>query len=1060
MSGGGPLTPPPGSGLLGWFASNAVTANLLMAILLVGGWMVASGLQSEAFPEIDPRQINISVAYPGATPEEVEDAITRRVEEAVIGIEGVERVTSTAAENSGSVTLELEDFVNAQRVKEDVDNAIGQLADFPPGDAENPEAVVARPQKNVMRLVISGALDELGLRAAAEQVEQDLLALDLVSNVSLMGARAREISIEVSESALREHQISLGEVAQAVNASSLNLSAGTLRTEGADILLRTNAERKTGEAFENIVVRSDAGGRRLLLRDIATVVDGFEDAELINTYNGEPAVFLQITQNGDQDALKVAAAVKDFLGAYQPPPGVHVGIAMDQTEIVSDRLNLLVRNGVIGLLLVFLSLAITLDLKLAFWTTLGIPISFLGGFLIFGHFVTINMASLFALIIVLGIVVDDAIVVGENIYQAQRDGKHGVRAAVAGAKGVFAPVLVGVATTMIAFAPLLFSTGRLGQIMSAVPIVVIGVLTISLIEVFVILPAHLAHEGEWSAGPMRRIKDTVSGWLHAYRDKAMMPLIRLATRFRYLTLAISVSLLIVTVGAVATGAMRFIFFPSIESDEISVSLQMPEGTPFDVTRDTMERVVEAGYSAIGGRDSELYESLSLTIGGRLASGQGPGGGGGTAIGAHLAQATLTLIPSAERDISAEAITREWRNTLGPVPGVESLSFTSSLINRGGDVSINLSHVESGVLLAAVDDFMARLAEMGGVSEIESGANIGKRQIEFELTPAGDAAGLTVQDLARQVRQAFFGEEVQRIQRGREEVRVYVRFPADERRSMADLNRFRVRLPNGDAAPLSVVANLSETRSYASIDRVDGQRIISVTADVDEATTTPNAVNAVVVGEIVPELQRQYPGLRYSVEGQAREQAEDIGSLARNMLIAILLMYVMLASVLRSYTQPLAVMVAIPFGAVGAVFGHFAMGYDMSMISLFGIVALSGVVVNGGVVMIDKFNELRREDGLSVREAALAAARRRFRPIFLTTLTTFVGLAPMMMETSIQARFMIPMAISLAFGVVVSSFILTILIPCLLLIGEDLVRLRRFGRPAPEEDSPAHRQPAE
>jgi multidrug efflux pump subunit AcrB len=1029
-------------GLFAWFAGNLVTANLLMLILLVGGWLAASSLRSEAFPEIDPRQISISVAYPGATPEEIEYAITRRVEEAVMGIEGVERVRSTAVENLGSVSLELEDFANAQRVKEDVDNAIGRLADFPPGDAENPEAVVARPSQNVIRLVLSGNLDEQGLRTAAETVRQDVLALERVSNVVLQGARAREISIEVSETTLREHGLSLAQVAAAVNASSLNLSAGTLRTEGADILLRTDAERKTGEAFEDIVVASDASGRRLLLRDIATVVDGFEDADLINTFEGEPAVFLQVVQNGDQDALEVAEAVKTFLATYEPPPGVTIGISQDQTEIVADRLNLLMRNGVIGLLLVFLALAMTLDLKLAFWTTLGIPISFLGGFLIFGNFVTINMASLFALIIVLGIVVDDAIVVGENIFQEQRDGKHGVAAAVAGARGVFAPVTVGVLTTMVAFAPLLFATGQLGQIMFAVPVVVIGVLAISLLEVFLVLPAHLSHEGEWSVGAMRRIKDTISGLLSALRDRIIVPLISTATRFRYLTASIAVAILIVALGSVSSGAVRFILFPAVESDEITVSLQMPEGTPFDITRRTMERVGEAGYRAVGGRDSGLYESLSLTIGGTLSTGQGPGSDGGTSIGANLAQATLTLVPSSRRDLSAEDISRRWRDEVGAVPGVQSLTFSSSLIGGGGDVSLNLSHFDSGALVAAVEEFEAALAGLEGVSEIESSANAGKRQIEFALTPAGDAAGLTVQDLARQVRQAFFGEEVQRIQRGSDELRVYVRFPDEERSSLADLNRFRVRLPNGDAAPLSVVARTRESQSPASIDRVDGQRVITVTADVDEAVTTPNAVNATINDEILTDLQTRYPGLRYSVEGQAREQIEDIGTLLRNLVIAVLLMYVMLASVLRSYGQPLAVMVAIPFGAVGAIGGHVIMGYDLSMISLFGMVALSGVVVNGGVVLIDKFNQMHRNDGLGMRDAIIGAARRRFRPIVLTTLTTFVGLAPMMLETSIQARFMIPMAISLAFGVVFSSFVLTILIPCLLLIGEDLARVFR------------------
>lgn len=1039
-------------GLIGWFAGNHVTVNLLMLLLLVGGLYVASTMNAQTFPDVDPRQITVSVAYRGATPEEVEAAVTRRVEEALIGIEGVERVRSTAAEGSGLVVVELKDFVDAGKVKDDVETAVDQIAVFPPADAERPRIAIAEAASDVLRLAVYGDLPELELRAAAERIEQDLLALEGINLVRLEGVRDREISIEVSEAALREYGLSFDQVAGAVNAASVDLSGGALRTSGGQILLRTDEERETGREFEDIVVRSDPSGRRVLLRDVASIKDAFEDDEIDNSYRGSPAAFIQIGRSDDQDAFDISEKALGLLRSYDPPPGVAIEVVSDQTVIIADRLNLLVRNAVMGLALVFVFLTFTLDLRLAFWTTLGIPISFMGAFLVFGSFLTITMPMLFGLIVVLGIVVDDAIVVGENIYEAQQRDPGSAHGAVHGTLGVAAPVTIGVITTVAAFAPLLFTTGTLGQILFPVPVVVISILLVSLLEAFFILPAHLSHAGDWSVGQMARAKEAVQRALAALRDRVVMPVAIAATRARYVTLAIFFAALIVTGGMVAAGGLKFVFFPSVEADEVSVSLEMAEGTAFERTEQAMDRVVAAAMDAVGGEDSPTFKSLSVTVGGRLGGGFTPGASGRT-VGPHLAEATLVLAPAAERDISSEEVARRWREAVGQIPGAQSISFTSSLVGAGADVSINLSHADETSLAAAVERLSASLRGYPGVGEVRTNLSDGKRQLEFALTPAGSAAGLTTQDIARQVRQAFFGEEVQRIQRGREEVLVFVRYPADERRSLSDLDAMRIRIPGGGEVPLGVVASVTETTSPATIERVDGRRVVTLEADVDEAVTTPNVVNRTIEQDLMPALQKQDPQLLFSFEGQSRSQSEDLASLSGNLVVAVGIIFVLLASALRSYAQPLIIMAAIPFAALGAVWGHMLMGYDLSFLSLFGVVALTGVVINGSVVLLDHYNTVRAQEDIASFDAIMQAVSRRFRPIFLTTITTFLGLAPMLAETSLQARFLIPMAISLGFGILVSGFMILALVPVLVMIGHDLeglparFRSRRGAAPA-------------
>ena len=1017
-------------GLIAWFAQNGVAVNLLMAAMLIGGIIVMGQTKAEVLPEIDPRAISISVEYPGATPREVEDGITKRLEDAVMGLEGVDRVSSAASENFGSVTLELNDFVDSQSVKEDAQSAIDQLVDFPPEDANEPQVSVLESVSSVMRLVIAGDVGEKTLKQAALSLRRDLLAEDGVSMVTLQGARDYEIAIEISEDNLSAYGLRIDQVAGAVRTSSVNLSLGTVRTAGGDVLLRTDTEARTAEALADIVVISDQNGQRVRLGEIATIRDSFVEEPLINTYNGAAAVFLQIDRAGDEDAFDVRQAVASFLETYDPPGGIEVLGVSDTTEIVGDRVNLLARNAIMGLALVFVFLALTLDLRLAFWTSIGIPAAFLGGFILFGQFTTINMTSLLGLIVVLGIVVDDAIVVGENIHEHQERNGAGVLSAIAGAQGVFVPVLIGVTTSMIAFATLLQSTGTLGQMLRPVPIVVLSVLLLSLIEAFLILPGHLAHGRDWSTGAMFRLKTAVQKGIDGVRDSVFVPLARLSVKYPYVVIASALSLLIATSGLLSGGHLRFIFFPTVEGDEVTIALEMPAGTPFEQTEAAMDQVIDALETGVGGEETGLYRSLSVTVGGQLSSGFGSSG---TELRSELAVATLELAPADQRDLTSAEIERRWQAAIGRLPGVKSLTFESSGLSAGADVSFNLSHPDEDQLLQASERLAERMAAIEGVAEIESTAQPGKRQIEFGLTPAGTAAGLTVDDLARSIRRSYFGEEVQRFQREGEEVEVYIRFPQDERRSLADLARLRVPLPTGEEVALSTVASFEETRSFVTIDRVDGQRVITISADVDEAVTTPNAVTALIQSEILDQLISDFPRLRASSEGQARSQAEEMASLIQNLLIALLGIYALIACVLRSYVQPLVIMAIIPFGLVGAMFGHMLMGYDLSFLSLFGVVALSGVIINDSIVLIDYFNR-REEEGGNRLDNIVEAVRRRFRPILITTMTTFIGLIPMISETSIQAQFLIPMALSLAFGILFASTLILLLVPACLALG--------------------------
>ena len=1034
---------PDRSGLIGWFVRNPVAANLLMVILLVGGTLTAMNMRSEVFPTLEPGLISVSVPFPGATPAEVEEGITRRIEEAVLGIDGVDRVRSTASENLGVVTVEVDDFADVQLVKDDVQTAVDAIAQFPPENAEQPTLSVAKATGGVVTLAVMGDMSAIELRGVAEAIERDLIAQPGISLVSITGVQGYEISIEVDEATLRNYNLSFEEVANAVRRASIDLAGGSLDTDSGEILVRVNQKRQTGAAFEDIVVRAESNGAVLRLSDIAVFFFYVSGCNVINTYDGRPAIFIDVQRAEAEDVLAVKTAVDAYLADYTPPAGVQIVEFRDQTVLLRERVNLLLRNGIFGFALVFTFLVLMLDLKLATWVTVGIATAFLGGFLLFGAAgVTITMVSLFGLIIVLGLVVDDAIVIGENIESARMSGLPPDKAAIAGVTGVFSPVLVGVLTSVAAFFPLLLVGGTFGDITRAIPVVVIARLIVSLVEAFLILPSHLSHGSNWSRGPVRVAQETVASGVTWLGQHVINRGVKLAARFRYATAGIAMAVFLFSIQLVGGGVVKFIFFPVIEPNTISASVTLPEGTPFERTEAAVARMLAGAEQVAADVEDAVGESPFLsvvaTIGGRATQGGGPGGESEFLTAENIGGVSIELSGAGGKAYAASELERRWKEAVGPIAGVERLVFTSTFASFGADIEYELAHENPDRLIDAADLLKAKLAEIPGVDQIEDSFDIGKRQLVFELTDAGRAAGLQPADIAQQIRQGFFGEEVQRIQRGREEIRVFVRYPEETGFSLQALDNFRVRLPDGSGAPLFTVATAEESRAFSSIDRVDGRRIVTVSANANETVTTPNQANTIIAEEIIPELLSQFPALRMTLAGAAREQNEDFASLQRAFVIVLLVIFTLVATQLRSYWQPIAILISIPLGVAGAIFGHWILGYPLSFVSIFGIVALSGVAVNASVVLIDYYNK-QRAAGLDRIDAAASASQRRFRPVLLTTLTTTLGLAPLLLETSPQAQFLIPMGVSLGFGILISSVMVLFVTPCVALIVEDCGR---------------------
>jgi multidrug efflux pump subunit AcrB len=1052
---------------IAWFATNSVAANLLLLLITVGGIVTIPSIRQEVFPEISVEVVTVAVPYPGAAPQEVEEGICVRVEEQLNGIDGIDRIHSTAREGVGQITIELETDADVQRTLDEIKARVDAIDTFPE-EAEKPVVQQIVVRQSVLSVAIAGDADERALKLLGQQVRDDLAALPDITHVDLTLARPYEIAIEVSEAKLQRHGLTFSDVADAVRRTSIDLPGGSIKSDSGEILLRTKGQAYRGAEFERLALLSKRDGTRLTVGDVADVIDGFRETDQSARFDGKPAVLVQVFRVGQQSALRIASAVQEYVERTRPtvPEGIELIIWDDSSEVLRARLATLLGNGRDGFILVVAVLALFLKLRVAFWVILGVPVCFLGTLWLMPLFdISINVISLFAFIVVLGVLVDDAIVIGENIHVHQQRGRHGRGGAIAGATQVAIPVTFGVLTTIAAFAPLMAIPGPMGKLMLQIPLCVMAALGFSLIESTLILPAHLAHERTAKRPPSRlgalweAFQLRVAADLDAVVDRFYRPSLERAIAWRYLTVAIGIAALLVTLGLTVGGWVRFTFFPAVEADNVVAFLTMPQGTPARVTAEAVATLEASANRVLADIEAEQGQSplrhLMATVGEQpFKTRQSRSVFAGQVDNPHLGEVNLALLPSEERSLSSREVMRRWRHETPPIAGAVEVTFSSALITSGEPINIQLQGNDLERLVAAANRVKEHLAGYPGVADIADSFREGKREVKLQILPSAEALGITMAQLGRQVRQAFYGEEAQRIQRGRDDVRVMVRYPAEYRRSLADIEQMRVRTPDGGEVAFHAVAATEIGRGYASINRVDRQRVVNVTADVDVEQANANEIIETMQKSFLPGLRNEFPGVRWSLEGEQRDQAEFMGAMTRGFILAILAIYALLAIPLGSYGQPLIIMSAIPFGLIGAIWGHAALGWDLSMFSMIGIVALTGVVVNDSLVLVSYVNETR-EEGVPLLRAVREAGAARFRPILLTSLTTFAGLTPLMMERSVQAQFLIPMAISLAFGVLFATAISLVMVPALYVILEDFraaPATEAVPRPRPEPQS--------
>ena len=1048
-------------GVLGWFAGNHVAANLLMFFFVLAGAVTGLTMKIEVFPEFSLDRIVVTTEYMGASPAEVEEAIVRRIEERVAGLAGIKRIDSTAREGSGTVTIEVMEGWDLKKLLDEVKAEVDGITTFP-NEAEKPVVREMTRRTQVISVAVYGDVSEATIKNLAEEIKNEITDLPGITQADLFGVRTGEIHIEISEETLRRYGLTLGQVAEAVRRGSLDLPAGRIKTGAGEILIRTKGRRYYAAEYRDIPVLTQADGTKVTLGQIADLGDGFEDVDLFARFQGKPAAVIQVYRVADQSALDVAATVKQYAEVLKPalPAGVDIGIYQDMSIMLKSRIELLLKNMAFGLILVSILLGLFLDIRLAFWVTMGIPISFLSGLWLLPRFdISINMISLFAFIMVLGIVVDDAIVIGENIFRRHEEGEGPLQSAVNGAVEVGRPVIFSVLTTVVAFWPLLMGTGSMGKVMENLPIVVILVLMGSLVESLLILPAHLNRSRERAVRRRRKPKreKLVSRGLKWVIRMPYARLVDLCVRWRYATVAIGISVLLLSIGVWQGGWIKFTFFPKVESDVLVSTLTMPAGTPVWQTVEVVNRLEQTVQEALAETDKKRPEGApplfeySISLVGLHTGGHGPSAGS-PEFGGNLAQIFVQLLEGEERDVSAMTLVKLWRERVGVIPEVESVTFSSELFSAGNPVEVHLSLDDHDLLLAAAEDLKAELANYPGTFDISDSFLPGKEEMQLKLKPAARSLGLTLNDLAQQVRHAFYGAEALRLQRDQDEVKVLVRYPEEERRSLGHVKEMRIRTAGGKEVPFSQVAEVTMEHGYASIQRAQRLRVVKVTADVDESVANANELRGDVEARVLPALKNRYPGLRYTIEGEGKEQAESLSDVIQGFAVALFCIYALLAIPFKSFSQPFIVMAAIPFGIVGAIAGHLIMGLNLSLLSLFGMVGLAGVVVNDSLVLIDAANRLRNE-GAGARDAVTRAGALRFRAIILTSLTTFAGLMPMILERSLQAQFLIPMAVSLGFGVLFATGITLLLVPCGYVILDDVHNLMNLRKPADADSVP-------
>ena len=1044
------------SRIIAWFVHNSVAANLLMAVLIATGLVSLSTIRQEEFPSIDLEVINISVEYLGATPAEAEASVCIRIEEEIESVVDIDRLNSMAVEGACVVTVEMIVGSDVDGALTEIQNRVDSIDTFPV-ETERPiisKLIIRHP---VMRVNVTGDVDERSLKELAEAAREELVLLPAISQVITEYSRPYEISIEISEEMLRRHGLTLSAVTDAVRRSSLDMPGGSVKTVGGEILLRSINQAYRGHDFEDIVVMTHADGTNLRLREIATIVDGFQDTDLSARHNDKPSVLLSIERVGDEDTLEIAEQVEAWLPSFQRhlPEGVEVSISADTADDLQTRLAKLGSSALGGISLILLILALFLRFRLGMWVAAGVPISLLGAIAVFPVLgVTMSSLTVMGFILVLGILVDDAIVVGESIYSHEMRSGDQIQAAIDGTREVYIPVTFGVLTSVAAFIPLIIIPGRMGSFFGTIGIVAISCLIFSLVESQWILPSHLAHR---RTRPKRGEPNrTVSMWLR-FQGKLSSGLENLAAvryraaleralEWRYTTAAVALGLVLITIALFSSGRMRYQFFPAIEGDLIYASLTMARGAPIEETEAAVEKMRLAAEGLgrklaeeTGGEAFILYTMSS--IGKQFAKDSPSSMMGGSPGGSHLGEVYIELNPSEDRELQAYAIADMWRDLIGPIPGAVELTFSAEAFSAGMPINFELGGDDMQQLIGAAELLKERLSSYVGVEDVSDSYRPGKQEITLAVRPEARPLGITQRDLAQQVRQAFYGEEVQRIQRGRDDVKVMVRYSEAERRSLQSLEEMRIRAGDGTELPFAAVANIELGRGFSTIKRADRRRIISVSANVDRSISTPETIIADVERDM-PSILRDFPGVHHSMGGEQKDMGEVRRGLLTGFLLTMLMIYALLAIPLKSYSQPFIIMSVIPFGAVGAIFGHLIMGWDIVFFSILGIVALSGVVVNASLVLVHSINRIRGT-GVPLEEAVKTAAVIRFRPILLTSVTTFLGLVPLMFEPSVSARVFVPMAVSLAYGVLGASTVTLFLVPSgYLILNDATTRLRR------------------
>ncbi len=1043
------------SGPIAYMAGNSVAANLLMWAIIAAGLVSLTGLEREAWPTVPFYHVEVSMPYPGATPEEVEESIIAKIEDQVSGLDDVKAVKSVAAPGMASVRIQMDSRTDMDRALDDIESAVNRIQSFPAG-AERPQFREMTNRQSMMRLIVYGDVPERSLKELAYQIEDDLTTLPSVSQVEVSGVRKYEISIEVPLHRLRALGLTLPGIANTIHRSSLELSAGSIDTRESQVRVRTLGQNYDQQDFEEIVLLSGSDGTVLRLGDIAEVRDGFQETDLMVRHQNHPAVFVEVYRADDEHVMDVATTVREHLAnevVPALPDGVGITIWNDESQAYEERAALLLKNGILGMLLVLIALSLFLEIRLALWVAAGIAVSGIGtlaAMLVFDY--AINTISLFSFVLAIGIVVDDAIVVAEHIQDERKRGTPGVVAAIRGTRRIKVPLIFAVLTTVVAFVPLLFIPGGVGDIWSALPVIMIAVLLVSLVESLLVLPNHLSHlhGPEWVPTNafdrfFTRLQGRVDVLLNRFLQGPLNRALRFATDQPMVTMAGAVGMLVLSISLVPAGIVPTTLADAVEGDFATVTLDMPDGATASRTYEVAKELEAAGHRVIERLSRDRPEDAPpLLTGVTVTVGQGPrleGGGLNPAPTlnpeANIATVEFKLLGAQQRQLSTREVVQAWREEVGVLPYVRGITFSGEVIDLGNPVEAVLSHPDPERLAQIADSVVDGLRGVGGVYDIRSDHTPGIPEIQLELRPEARTLGLTLEELARQTRAAFFGAEAVRVQRGREEVRVYVRLPADERNAITDVEGYLLRTPSGAEVPVTSVASLNPGVSPPAVRRRDGQRVVTVTADVDPTVISGGEANSILADSILADLTAVYPDLTYTFGGEQQEQLESLGALYRGFAIALLMIFVLLAIPLRSYTKPFIIMAVLPFGFIGVILGHWVLGVALSAVSFMGIFGLSGVAVNDSLVMIDFIDQKLRE-GVPIRTAIIEGAQGRFRPIMLTSVTTFLGFTPLILERSIQAQFLIPFAASLGFGILFTTAIVMMVVPALYTIQLRLI----------------------